>query len=33
MMTRMTGGEPKVPTKGGHGVKVKTVNKDGLDNN
>jgi hypothetical protein len=25
------GGGPKAPTKGGHGVKVKTINKDNSD--
>jgi hypothetical protein len=33
-MTRMTGEEgPKAPTKGRHGVKVKTINKDDSDDN
>jgi hypothetical protein len=27
------GGTPKAPTKGGHGVKVKTVNNNDSDNN
>jgi hypothetical protein len=34
MMTWMTkGGGPKAPTKGGHGVEVKTINEDNSDNN